>query len=79
MLGTAPGAEVGREAGVAIVEANDEEALLRQAVEEGIGPDGELRAQAHDQQQGADRSLSPAVSYSISMPLAFARATFPPA
>jgi len=43
-------------------------------VEEGVGPDGELRTQAHDQQQGGI-ALSPAVSYSISMPLAFARVT----
>ena len=50
-VGHAPLAEVGGEAAVAIVEADDVEAARRQALEQRVRPDGELRAQAHHQQQ----------------------------
>ena len=50
-VGHAPGIEARGEARVAIVVADDMEALVGQPLEQRIGPDRELRSQPHDQQQ----------------------------
>ena len=50
-VGRPRGLHPGREAGVAIVVADDVEAALHQLVDEALIPRGELGAEAHDQQQ----------------------------